>query len=253
MVGFSTSEYVPQALPAEVLSYLARTVYLNHVHSLCTMAKTAKLKKSSKPSTHSRASRRASSPSLKGNLDKFLTNAPRPPSSTTNVLAPQSGSGISKVSKKKGGKILKRKQKHRLEQGKERAEAVSEKLERKVARAKQMREGKKGRNVRLSVVVIPSLVWRKCLDIVDGLTGRCCYQADWDELNEKISGRKKSKKDKTREEEDGWEDEDMEVDGDAQAAPDEQINVHKAEPIQEGPPLEGMRVDIPDEAEDSIR
>lgn len=86
---------------------------------------------------------------------------------------------------------------------------------------------------------------------VDKLTSRY-YQADWDELNEKISGRKKSKKDKTREEDDGWEDEDMEVDGDAQAAPDEQVDVHKAEPIQDGPPLEGMRVDIADEAGDSI-
>lgn len=78
------------------------------------------------------------------------------------------------------------------------------------------------------------------------------YQAEWDELNEKISGRKKSKKDKTHKEDDGWEDEDMEVDGDARVAPDEQINMHQAEHIEDGPHPGGMRVDIPNEAEDPI-
>ncbi len=111
------------------------------------MAKTAKLKKSTKPSTHSRASRRASSPALEGNVDKSLTNAPRPSTSKSNILAQQIGAGISKPAKKRGGKILKRKQKLRLEQGKEKAEAVNGKLERKVERAEQMRVGRKGRNV----------------------------------------------------------------------------------------------------------
>lgn len=111
------------------------------------MAKTAKLKKPTKPSTHSRASRRASSPALEGNLDRSVINAPRPLTLKSKVLAPQTGAGISKSTKKKGGKTLRRKQKLRLEQGKEKAEAVNGKLERKVARAEQMREGKKGRNV----------------------------------------------------------------------------------------------------------
>jgi hypothetical protein len=114
------------------------------------MAKTPKLKTPSKPSTHSRASRRASSPSLAANHDKIPTNPPRPTNRPTkpHILAPQPGAGISKPSKKKSGRILKRKQKLRLEQGKEKAEAVHGKLERKVERAEEMREGKKGRNVR---------------------------------------------------------------------------------------------------------
>lgn len=112
------------------------------------MAKTPKLKTPSKPSTHSRASRRASSPSLAANLEKSPTNAPKPTTKKPHILAPQPGAGISKPSKKKSGKILKRKQKLRLEHGKEKAEAVNGKLERKVERAEEMREGKKGRNVR---------------------------------------------------------------------------------------------------------
>lgn len=110
------------------------------------MAKTAKLKRTAKPSTHSRASRRASSPAL----DKTLTKAPQPSNAKPHILAPQPGAGISKPSKKKGGKILKRKQKLRLEYGKEKAEAVNGKMEKKVERAEKMREGKKGRNVRTS-------------------------------------------------------------------------------------------------------
>ncbi len=119
------------------------------------MAKTAKLKRAAKPSTHSRASRRASSPALEGNLDKSLTNALRPSNPKPQILAPQTGAGISKPTKKKGGKILKRKQKLRLEHGKEKAEAVNGKLEKKVARAEQMRVGKKGRNVRIFETLLP--------------------------------------------------------------------------------------------------
>ena len=106
-----------------------------------------------KPSTHSRASRRATSPALEGNLDKSIRNLPRPtPTSTSQVLAPRTGAGIAK---KKGGKVLKRKQRARLDQGREKAEAVSGKLERKVERAEKMREGRKGRNVSFAFVVRP--------------------------------------------------------------------------------------------------
>ncbi|KAL2048206.1 hypothetical protein N7G274_000117 [Stereocaulon virgatum] len=144
------------------------------------MAKTAKLKKSNKsPSTHSRASRRASSPSL--NLDKSLTSLKAPSRTKSNFLAPHANDGVTK-SKKKGGKILKRKQKLRSEQGREKAEAVMEKMEKKVERAGERREGMKGRN------------------------------ANWDELNDKIAGRKGRRKMATTtddNEDDGWGNEEM--------------------------------------------
>ena len=60
------------------------------------------------------------------------------------MLASHANAGITK---KKNNKILKRKQKQRIEQGREKAEAVIEKLERKVERAVGGRERKKGRNV----------------------------------------------------------------------------------------------------------
>lgn len=110
------------------------------------MAKTAKVKKPAKPSLNSRASRRASPPSLEGNLDKSLESL-KPPS-RSNVLAARTNAGVSKPQKKKGGKVLKRKQKVRLEQGKERAEAVIGKLERKVEKSVEGLGGKKGRKVR---------------------------------------------------------------------------------------------------------
>ncbi|KAK0507690.1 hypothetical protein JMJ35_009579 [Cladonia borealis] len=146
------------------------------------MAKTAKLKKPTKPpSHHSRASRRASSPSL--NLDKSLTSL-KPPSSRSEptVLAAHANAG---VTKKKNNKILKRKQKQRLEHGREKAEAVIEKLEKKVERAVGGRERKKGRN------------------------------ADWDKLNGEIAGEVGNKKGKGVEGAgDGeWEDEDEDMEG----------------------------------------
>ena len=58
------------------------------------------------------------------------------------------------MKRKSGKKVLKRKQKIRLEQGRERAQVVNGKLERKVERAERMKEGKKKRNV--SVYSLPS-------------------------------------------------------------------------------------------------
>ncbi|KAF3930743.1 hypothetical protein ABW19_dt0210307 [Dactylella cylindrospora] len=106
----------------------------------------AKAKKA--PSLHSRAARRASSPSL--NLDKSITTAPRPSSPTrTSLTDPASekitrkvldvihrtlSSGITKSTnpnriQKRGQKS--KMQKKRKEMGKERAAAVAEVLERK--------------------------------------------------------------------------------------------------------------------------
>ncbi|KAI9871400.1 MAG: hypothetical protein M1830_002955, partial [Pleopsidium flavum] len=99
------------------------------------MAKTAKLKKNTKPtSLHSRAAKRASSPSL--NLDKSLKSL-KPPADTTkkhrpSVLAVHHGAGITK--KKAKGKAVSRSQRRRQEKGLERAEAVMDKTEKKVER-----------------------------------------------------------------------------------------------------------------------
>jgi len=110
------------------------------------MAKTPN-PKHHKPSLHSRASRRASSPALEGNLDKSLRSVPRPSSPKPNiVLAPRNGAGVTKGNRK-GGKVLKRKQRVRVEMGRERAENVGGKMERKVRRAEMRGEGRRGRNV----------------------------------------------------------------------------------------------------------
>jgi len=114
------------------------------------MAKTPN-PKHHKASLHSRASRRASSPALEGNLDKSLRSVPRPSSPKPNiVLAPRNGAGVTKGNRK-GGKVLKRKQRVRVEMGRERAENVGGKMERKVRRAEMRGEGRRGRNVSLIV------------------------------------------------------------------------------------------------------
>jgi len=84
----------------------------------------------------------ASSPSL--NLDKSLTSL-KPPRHA-NVLAAHKGAGINKPSKK-GGKVLTRKQKLRLEQGREKAEERMGKMEVKVERVGRRRENVGKRNV----------------------------------------------------------------------------------------------------------
>ncbi|OCL03907.1 hypothetical protein AOQ84DRAFT_442390 [Glonium stellatum] len=112
------------------------------------MAKTAKLKKKA-TTPHSRAARRAASPSL--NLDKSLKTLPRPSSPTTSkptpkphVLAAQP-TGIAKRNPK--SKPLKRQQRLRQIKGMERAADVMEKLEVKmqksVGREKRVRERRK--------------------------------------------------------------------------------------------------------------
>lgn len=100
----------------------------------------------------------------------------------------------------------------RLEQGKERAEAVIGKLERKVERSVEGWEGKKGRNVRCRLVFThcsPIRVVALCENLLTP------SQADWSDLNAKISGKKTTKRDmkkaKGGDGSDGWEDEDMDT------------------------------------------
>lgn len=136
------------------------------------MAKTAKLKKSSKgipphsqppplpdrlpkfantphqpaPSLHSRASKRLTSPTI--DLDIFLTSLKAPAQSSNqrpSVLAVHHGAGISK--KKAKGKALSRAQKKRQERGLERAEMVMDKTEKKVERGMGKRKGERERKV----------------------------------------------------------------------------------------------------------
>ncbi|KAL6721815.1 hypothetical protein ACLMJK_000920 [Lecanora helva] len=142
------------------------------------MAKTPK-PKTTKPSLKSRASRRATSPALENNLDNSLRSIPRPSSSSSKILAPHNHTHAGITKKNRGKKVLKRKQKVRLEQAREKAEAVGGKLERKVGRAEKMREGRRGRNT------------------------------DWDDLNSSLPRQKpKSKKNTSNNlpEDDGLED-----------------------------------------------
>ncbi|KAK2754494.1 hypothetical protein FQN54_006895 [Arachnomyces sp. PD_36] len=98
------------------------------------MGKTPKPKPSARTqSKHSRASRRAVSPSV--DIDKSLTSLPRPdspnPNADSSVLSTQHGAGISK--KKPKSKRLTRAQRLRQEKGLERAEIVMDKTEKKVS------------------------------------------------------------------------------------------------------------------------
>ncbi|GAD99951.1 hypothetical protein ANI_1_714124 [Paecilomyces variotii No. 5] len=90
------------------------------------MAKTPKVKGNSKPSTHSRAARRAASPSV--DLDKSLISLPRP--ETPQIPSTHVNSGITK--KKSKSKPKTRAQRLRQEKGLERAEIVMDQLEKKV-------------------------------------------------------------------------------------------------------------------------
>ena len=133
------------------------------------MAKTAKLKKNAKcmyfslscflkhakllahrsPATsiHSRAAKRASSPSL--NLDKSLTSIKAPAESSSHrpsVLSVHNGAGITK--RKGKGKPMSRQQRWRQENRSERAEAVMDKTEKKVEKSLVKGKVVKERSVR---------------------------------------------------------------------------------------------------------
>ncbi|KAL9119902.1 MAG: hypothetical protein Q9187_003541 [Circinaria calcarea] len=140
------------------------------------MAKTAKLKKNAKStSIHSRAAKRAASPSI--DLDKSLKSVKPPPDSSihrSSVLSVHNGAGISK--RKAKSKLLSRHQRIRQEKGMQRAEAVMDKTEKKVEKS-----------------------------FVKGKTVKERGTA-WDDLNNKIQG-KKLKPQGKKVEEDEWEDE----------------------------------------------
>ncbi|KAL1966884.1 hypothetical protein VTN77DRAFT_3849 [Rasamsonia byssochlamydoides] len=100
------------------------------------MAKTPKLKNNKPKSIHSRAARRAASPS--NELDKSLTSLPR---AETAIPVPvtHTNAGVSK--KKPKSKAKTRAQRLRQQKGIERAEVVMDQLEKKVA--KSVGKGKK--------------------------------------------------------------------------------------------------------------
>ncbi|KAI9759197.1 MAG: hypothetical protein M4579_002484 [Chaenotheca gracillima] len=98
------------------------------------MGKTGKIKKKTH-SVHSRAARRASSPSL--NLDKSITTAKAPGSESTStqrpsVLAIHRNAGVSKKRNSAASNRLSTKQRQRREKGIERAELNGAKLEKKL-------------------------------------------------------------------------------------------------------------------------
>lgn len=144
------------------------------------MAKTAKLKKNSKctysnpscfhkhaellahqsPATsiHSRAAKRASSPSL--NLDKSLTSIKAPESSKhrSSVLSVHNGAGITK--RKGKGKSVSKQQRRRQENRSDRAEAVMDKTEKKVEKSLVKSKVVKQRSVRATSTAVLS-PWAK--------------------------------------------------------------------------------------------
>ncbi|KAL4795850.1 Alb1-domain-containing protein [Aspergillus venezuelensis] len=90
--------------------------------------------KAKPPSKHSRAARRAASPSL--DLDKSLTNLPRAentPIQRESILADRASAGVTKKQSKP--KNLSRAQRLRQQKGQDRAEAVMDQLEIKVAKS----------------------------------------------------------------------------------------------------------------------
>lgn len=96
------------------------------------MAKTAPLKNRNAPSKHSRAAKRASSPSI--NTDKSLKEIKPPVELKQPVLAARTDSG---VKKSKGRKtVLSSKARKRREKTMDRAEAVMDRTETKVEKSK---------------------------------------------------------------------------------------------------------------------
>ncbi|KAJ9613531.1 hypothetical protein H2200_003473 [Cladophialophora chaetospira] len=105
------------------------------------MAKTGKIKKDTLANPRSRASKRATSPSI--NVDESIKQAPRA-SDATPILSARPGSGITKSKKKQ--KPLTRGQRRRQERGVAMAEVVQDRMARKVedsaGRLKKRRERK---------------------------------------------------------------------------------------------------------------
>lgn len=88
-------------------------------------------------SVHSRAAKRASSPSI--DTDKSLKNVKPPTESRTHrpsILAVHQGAGVSKKAKNGRKSVLSAKAKRRQERGMDRAEAVMDKKETKVEKSR---------------------------------------------------------------------------------------------------------------------
>ncbi|KAI1498492.1 Alb1-domain-containing protein [Biscogniauxia marginata] len=99
------------------------------------MAKGAISKNKKGPSIRSRAARRATSPSI--DTDKSLKNVQAPPESVDHrpsILSIHHGAGVSKKPKK--GRNMSSKARKRHERGQDRAIAIIERTERKVAKSK---------------------------------------------------------------------------------------------------------------------
>jgi hypothetical protein len=102
------------------------------------------LNQHTEPSIHSRAARRATSPSLTGNVSQSLKDIQPPKrSSTTHIFSGPRDGGI----RKKKGKQLKRGQLERQRRGVERADIVKgqldAKLEKSLGKLKTMKERRK--------------------------------------------------------------------------------------------------------------
>ncbi|KAI1139048.1 Alb1-domain-containing protein [Hypoxylon sp. FL0543] len=99
------------------------------------MAKGVITKKKRAPSIHSRAARRATSPSI--DTDKSLKNVQPPAESVDyrpSVLAIHQGAGVAKKTKKSRNMNSKARRRH--EKGQDRAAAVMERTEKKIAKSK---------------------------------------------------------------------------------------------------------------------
>ncbi|KAI0852172.1 Alb1-domain-containing protein [Daldinia vernicosa] len=99
------------------------------------MAKGAISKKRKAPSVHSRAARRATSPSI--DTDKSLKNVKPPAESIDHrpsVLAIHQGAGVSKKTTKSRNMSSKARRRH--EKGQDRAANIMERTERKIAKSK---------------------------------------------------------------------------------------------------------------------
>ncbi|PYH31829.1 Alb1 domain-containing protein [Aspergillus neoniger CBS 115656] len=100
--------------------------------------------KSRPQSKHSRAARRAASPSL--DVDKSITSLPRAEETTVqrdSILSERANAGVSKKSSK--GKAKTRAQRLRQQKGVERAEAVMDQLEKKVVKSEGRAKSVKAR------------------------------------------------------------------------------------------------------------
>lgn len=170
-------------------------------------------------SVHSRAAKRASSPSI--DTDKSLKNI-KPPVETKNlrpsILAVHQGAGVSKKSKNSRKSVLSAKAKRRQEKGLDRAEVVMDKKEKKVEKSKG-----RARTVQQRAKA-------------------------WDELNRRILSRKAREEALERERENG-----IEEDDEVEMQDDHEIE-DTAAPETVGVKAVAQSIPLPDptEAEDEI-